>query len=162
MALVEFHGDPSNGLTYESLGKRYHALISGQLAVDELDNEELSRGVPRTDDGGFHTLADAAARSLPQQLQNSIKAELYRRAEGKLHSHLLDAIDSIVQIATDGELDKDRLRASQYLLERVMGKTPEVVHFSQEKPWQMVLEAVETSTRKRARAERGDDPQQLL
>lgn len=142
--------DPSNA--------RLDLLLSGDLGVECLDDEEISYGVTKCDDGKFSELAARDAAKLPKRIKDAIHKELLRRANNVLSGSLLSAINSIAEIATS-ELgdDKDRLRAAQYLLERNLGKTPDIVQVTQEKPWQVVLNSVEAGSREEARARRNGD-----
>lgn len=143
--------------------KRLDLLLKGVLQPIDLDNEELSAGIPKCDDGKFSEKAALQAARLPAGVQKSIQQELFKRADNMLSGALLDSIQSIIGIATnDAILDdgkpiiepKDRLKASIYVLERLKGKTPDVIVHSQDKPWEIVLDEVETTTREFARQRR--------
>lgn len=132
-------------------------LIAGELDVSELDNEELSFGIPRCDDGKFSAKAAWQAAKLPARIRHELHRELYRRANDKLHGGLLGALDSIVELATEPATeDSIRFQAAKYIFERLQGKTPDVHVHTQEAPWETLLSGVRRGPRP-ARAERIDN-----
>lgn len=133
--------DPTNTKLYD--------LINGDLDLSELDNEEITFGIPKCDDGFFSAKAAWQAAKLPQRIKVKFHKELYKRANNGLHSGLLGAIESIVEMATSPHVeDATRFRAATYLFERLQGKMPEVIVHSQEAPWEVVLSGVRRGPRK--------------
>lgn len=142
-------GDPPNS--------NLVALHHGELDLAELDDEEIAHGIPKCDDGKFSAKAAYQAAKLPKPVQRKLQQELYRRAENMLRGNLLNAIASIADIAMRPDVeDKDRLKAAQYLLERNMGKVPDVVQHTQDKPWEVVFDSVG-----RQQPDQPDQPNQL-
>jgi hypothetical protein len=132
--------DPANSKLYK--------LLHEELDVADLDNEELTYGVPRCDDGKFSAKAAWQAARMPRKIRQRMHRELYKRANDKLHGALLGALDSIVELATEpGVEDAVRFQAAKYVLERLQGKTPEVHVHSQEAPWEVVLSNVQRGPR---------------
>jgi hypothetical protein len=133
----------------DPVNSKLNALLAGELDLAVLDNEEITYGIPRCDDGKFSAKAAWQAAHLPEKAKAAIRRELYTRASNKLHSGLLPAIDSIVEMATSPHVeDAVRLKAATYLFERLQGKTPEVVIHAQEAPWEVQLAGVRRGPRK--------------
>lgn len=133
----------------DPMNTRLHLLIKDKLDLSEMDNEELSYGIPRCDDGKFSAKAAWQAQCVvPKKIQDKMLKELYRRANGKLHGALLGSIDSIIEMATSAHVDDQvRFKAATYILERLQGKTPDVIVHEQSKPWEVVLAGVERGPR---------------
>lgn len=122
-----------------SVPPRVAALLAGTLSVEDLDDEELARGYPRSADGSFR----GAPTVIPKIVHDRIVRELFKRADQKLKESLLDVVDTMVSIAQDGELDANvRLKAATYVYERLRGKVPEVVVTTDTKRWEEVLDGV--------------------
>ena len=139
--------DPANSRLQEMLSNK-------KFDFTTLDNDELSFGVPRCDDGKFSVKAAWQANFIPRVIKNRIQRELYKRANKKLHAGLLGSVDTIVELATEPYAeDKIRFEAAKYILERLQGKTPEHVVHSQEAPWEMVFSNIQRGPRP-ARGER--------
>lgn len=115
-------------------------LISGELDVDELDDEELARGYCKDKRGNFGGRPPVV---IPRVLFNRMQRELFKRFDEKLKSGLVDALDVILNIARDPDVDAtNRRQAAQYVIDRVMGKTPEKVTVVQEDPWETIINGV--------------------
>lgn len=146
---------PGSATSEETLARmtRWQKLLSGVIAVGDLDDEELSRGQCRDSSGGF---AGTPPRMVPKDLHDRMVRELFQRADETLKSGLLRAADSIVEIASGSAFEPaDRIKAATWLWERLRGKVADVVVHTQDKPWEMVLTAVSGGSRAASRVERG-------
>lgn len=140
--------DPSNS--------RLIALMSGNLKMSQLSDDEVQYGIPRCDDGMFSVKAAWQATHLPNSIRNKLRKELYIRADRRMNGGLLKSIDTIMEFATQPYADdKVRFEAAKYVLERLRGKTPEVIVHSQDKPWEIVYSEIQRGPRP-AKSERGD------
>ena len=121
---------------------RVQALLDGTLSVEELDDEELARGYPRASDGTFRGKPSVVPTSVHQRIQR----ELFRRAGEQLKTNLIGAVEAMTKIATDPEVSAgDRMKAAQWVVERVMGKTPDVTVSMDEKRYEKLLETIDRS-----------------
>jgi len=120
---------------------RVDDFIAGRITVEELDDEELARGYPRSANGRFAV----PPKVVPRALHTRMIRELFKRADVMLKKSLVDCVETLTEIATNPEAEhKDRIKASIFVLERVMGKTPEVVHVGvEEKPYQSILNKID-------------------
>lgn len=101
----------------EQLSSRWQDYQAGRLKVEDLDWEELTRGQLRNDAGNFRG-------GKPKVLPKAFHDELMRRAKEhgqEFFTRNLDiALESLVYLARHGE-DRERLGASTYITDRVMG-----------------------------------------
>lgn len=105
------------------------------LDLDEWDNEELIRGYRRNRNGRF----GAAPQYIPREIQQEAFRRLVGRGERKLKVAYIKAVEALVELAHNAESEKVKLDAIKTLMERVVGKVPDVVRVSQEAPWEAML-----------------------
>jgi hypothetical protein len=135
---------------------RYAQLLSGELQVSALADDELMYGMVKCDDGKFSIRAAYQAAHLPRKIAGAMERELMKRADNKVKGAVLGAIDRIVEIATSPAVDdKDAFKAATWLVERAMGKTPDVVHTVEQKKYEVVIENISRGTRRESRVQRG-------
>lgn len=133
---------------------RWQQFQRGYLKVEDLTDEELLKGRIRNEDGTL-----TRNREIPRELWDRAVRELFGRADQLMQESLLDVINAIVQIAKCEVYEPaDRTKAATWLVERVMGKSPERVIVEQEKPWETVMTHVVGGSRAESRAARGLDP----
>lgn len=124
---------------YVRVSPRMRELIENPSLVHEMDDEELVRGEFRGKDGKFHR----GPQLVPKALHAKMTEELFKRANDRMKTSVVEAAEVLVKIMKSEDADvKDQMKAAQWLIERVMGKTPEVVQLSQDKPWQTLLTEV--------------------
>jgi hypothetical protein len=120
-----------------TMNPRMIALLSGDIEVDDLDDDELARGMCRNEDGRWPR---RQPNLVPKAMYDKMTAELFRRSDERLKEGLVDAVESLVRMIGDPEVDAStRLKATTWMFERLRGKTPDVVEIKQDKPYQMVL-----------------------
>jgi hypothetical protein len=123
-----------------SVPPRVQALLDGTLDISELDEEELARGYPRAADGSFRNPPVV----IPRAIHARMMRELFDRANRTLKENLTDAANTMVTIMGNPELDpKIRLDASKWLIERIMGKTPDIQVNVDEKAYERLFERLE-------------------
>ena len=97
-------------------------LINGKLTVRDLDDEELARGTCRDHNGRF----SARAALVPREFQQEMIRRLLERGDELWREGFNIAIRTHLEIASDLNVDPStRLKAAQYIIERVSGKTPD-------------------------------------
>lgn len=136
---------------------RFQKLCQGIISVEDLDDEELARGQCRGKDGRFSA---NPPRMIPKAVHDRMVSELFNRADEKLKQNLLDVVDTMTSIAKGTAYEPaDRIKAATWVFERVRGKNPDVVVHQQDKPWELALSAISTTTRAESRIARGLDPE---
>lgn len=154
---------PGNVTSEATLARmtRWQKLLSGVIKVEDLDDEELARGMCRDANGSF---TGSPPRMVPKDMHDRMVRELFQRADQTLREGLLDAAGSIVEIARGSAYEPaDRIKAATWLWERLRGKVADVVVHTQDKPWEMVLSNISGGSRAASRAARGvADEEEIL
>lgn len=133
---VKYH--PSGNTEFMTQSDRVADLLSGILDVEDLDDEELARGYPRNRNGTF---SGRPPKVIPMVVHQRIQREFYKRIEEKMRTALPDAVEMLAKVAVNPLTeDRDKLKAIDMLLNRLMGKPPERVEISSgEKPFEMTM-----------------------
>lgn len=128
----------SGGAGFTTDSPRLVQLISGELNVEDLDDEELARGYPKDRNGRF---TGRPPRMIPLILHKQIQRVFFARIEEAMRKALPDAVAMLATVATNPTSeDRDRLKAIDMLLTRIMGKPPEKIQISTgEKPFEMTV-----------------------
>lgn len=130
---VSVMGDTLNS-TFSS---RWSDLCAGRLSVQDLDTEELARGMVRDADG---IIRGHATKMVPRSLAQEMKAELFARANASLEQDLVAAAEVLGDIARNEDVEpQHRIKAASLIIERVMGKNPETLRIQQEKPYEQIM-----------------------
>ncbi len=107
------------------LPSRYEAFLTGELTVEDLDDEELRRGQLRDRDGGFK---GRPTNVVPRSFHKAIADEIINRTNGRLGRYVGLAVEVLVEIAENKRAPAvARYQAATYLMERVVGKIPDKV-----------------------------------
>ena len=130
---------------------RWELLRHGYIDVDDLSDDELNNAVG----------AVGNKLTMSKELYQKIMARHFDRAQDMLREGLMPAILALRDIATNEEdiYDAaDRNKAAMFIIERVMGKAPQVVAIGSadaKEPWQQLVAGLTTSSRANSRAARG-------
>lgn len=151
-----------NERAFVRVGTSTTKILSGEDDLSDWDDEELRRGRRRVNKPGSRFHGKFQGKD-PVVVAKALHDELVRRtmdqAAKKLQENLLAAVEVLVEIVTDPEVEaKDRLRAVAMITDRVMGKSPDKVEISGDKPWEIALKGgiVNAGTNK-AKEEDDDD-----
>lgn len=119
---------------------RQVAFDRGYLTVKDLDDEELRYGRCR-DETGHIPKNGRKTELIPQERFDEMIAEHEMRFKQKLRQNLDDMLEIAIEIAKDPTVEpRDRFEASKYLMERVVGKTPETVNVNiKAAPWEELM-----------------------
>lgn len=126
----------------------------GKLPVEELDDEELSRGQIRKADG---TWTDN--KVVHADVHDQMVRKLFSRSDEMLRENLLKAVGTFAEIAAGTAYEpQDRLKAAEFIFTRLRGKVPTEIVLSQDKPFEVVLTDMLTGgSRAESRKQRGID-----
>lgn len=112
------------------------AIAEGILDLEDWDNEELIRGYRRGRQGKF----GPAPKYIPREIQQEAFRRLVHRGNRKLREAYMKTIEGLIDLAHNGESEKVRLEAVKELLNRIVGKVPDIVVGAQmEQPWESIL-----------------------
>lgn len=111
-------------------------LETGDLS--DWDDEELIRG-QRKDRNGRWT--GRPPKMVPKLLHDELVRRTLERAQELMRSNLEAAVTVLTELALNPEVQpKDRLKAIEIVMDRVMGKAPERIELSATvKPWEQAL-----------------------
>lgn len=128
----------SGGASIHTDSPRMVALLKGEINVEDLDDEELARGYPRDRNGNF---GGRPPRMIPLVLHRQIQKVFFARLEEQMRKALPDAIAMLATIATNPlSEDRDKLKAIDMVMNRIMGKPPEKIEISGgDKPFEMTV-----------------------
>lgn len=123
------------------VNKRTQQLIDGEITVADLDEEEISRGKCRSEDGSFrggnHDL-------VPRKFWDAMKAEQMRLWQQRFDEAVEPAMQALLGLVNGQKVSHDaKYKAAVFLIERAAGKTPDKVEVKAElKKWEEGLEGI--------------------
>lgn len=119
---------------------RWSRLLSGEIKVTDLDDEELAKMKTRDRLGGF---TGRPSKYIPRKLEQEMRAEFLKRQQQGLEDAVPIAVAALSEVAKNAPA-KDRIAAASILLERAMGKVAQTVDVTQHSadPIQDVLEGI--------------------
>lgn len=106
---------------------RLDLLISGELSIEDLDDEEIRRMQLRNSAGDFR---GRAPLYIPREMAMAFRQEHFRRFQKEMAELVPDAIRAIKEQLNSRHLapgDATRLRAAELVLERNFGKVTQNV-----------------------------------
>lgn len=128
---------------FVKVNPRVAAMVENPALIEELDDEELARGQLRNKNGKF---GGAGTAMVPRGMYAKMTQELFKRADAKMKTNLVDAVEVLMGIATSPNSDpKDAMKAAMWIVERVMGKAADTVVVKQDAPWQQMLVRLTTA-----------------
>jgi hypothetical protein len=117
---------------------RYQQFKAGQIGVDDLDDEELATCGFRSTDGRIYK-----PRNIPREMAQAFQKAIFERANQQLKSLVVDAANTIGEIMKDKHVEPDiRLKAALSLVERNLGKTPQVVAITDAKAYEEIFDDI--------------------
>lgn len=105
---------------------RLYAFMTGEITLDDLDDDEIRRGQLKQSNGQF----GPEPAWIPRELAGALRAEQYRRFQVEMAGMLPDAMQAIHEMVKSRHLmpgDATRLKAAETILERVYGKVTQSV-----------------------------------
>lgn len=128
---------------HASWGRMLRLMRNNQMSmvefVETLSNEELARGQLKDEDGRFR---GAPPMWVPREFHRACLRELLRRGRVLWQENYVQAIRAMTEIASGrvkGATPTDRLRAAQYVVERIEGKIPERLEIQVDAPWEAAI-----------------------
>jgi len=114
------------------------AKLGGLEGMRDWDEEELRRGYRRDKNGNF---TGRPPEWIPRECYQELTRRALDSASKKLSDHVEEAVSELIAISTSMDADhKDRLKAIEMILTRVMGKEPIKVDIKTEPAkWEVAL-----------------------
>lgn len=129
---------------------RYRQYINGALSLDDLEDEELVQQGFRTSNGGIFK-----PRNVPREMAHAFTKAIYDRAHREFRSNAIQAAATMAEIMTDKSNDPEvRLKAAKEIIERNLGRTPQVVAITGSAPWEEIFDGIASGTREDSRRDR--------
>lgn len=127
--------------TGEEVERTWRAFQSGRIPWSDLDDEELTRLQLRDVNGEFR---GGKPRVVPRELAQLHARELIARNDKLMKEVILKATSVFTDVIDSSTAsDADKMKAAQYLHDRILGKTPERVEMKAElKPWESLVEEI--------------------
>ena len=121
--------------TGERIARSWANFSAGHIPIEDLDDDELAREKLRDGEGMFR---GRNTEMVPRTLRRKVQSELNRRAVLTIQEDTFSYLATLKEISQDQNASPtERMKASQYLLERIIGPTPQKVEISAEiKPWE--------------------------
>jgi hypothetical protein len=117
---------------YIRLRGRYAQFLSGEITVEDLDDDELAQGRLKSVDGTFRGRPPTV---IPAEMVQAMRREWLKRAQNTLAEALMGkGIGTLVELAESSLDDAVRLRAAQMIIDRTMGKVPDKIEIAAEDP----------------------------
>jgi len=131
----QVYTDPETGVTVR---RTFDNVRKGLIPWSDLDSEELARLQLRDRNGSFSGLKPLI---IPRELVQAHTRELLSRNDKLMREVILKATSVFTDIIeSTTATDADKMRAAQYLHDRILGKTPDKVEIKAElKPWESVV-----------------------
>jgi hypothetical protein len=128
----------SNGQAIIRIGRQARDLLEDPSSVKDWDDEEIRRGQRRNKLGRF---AGPKPKVVPNEVYQEFVRRTLKRSQEELQKHLPMVIDELIAIAQNPAAeDRDRLKAMEMVMNRVLGKEPLKVDMNVETPpWQMAM-----------------------
>jgi hypothetical protein len=111
--------------------ERWAKYLAGELAVRDMDEEELYRQRWRSRDGKF---TGRAPERVPARFAREVITELYFRGDSEFRRDILRAIRHLRNLAFNAEKEDVQLKATLAWIERVFGLPTQRVVLSEGQP----------------------------
>ena len=135
--LVKDKEEAANAAESQGLS-RYRQYQEGLITVDDLDDDELAQCGFKAKNGTIFK-----PKSIPRELANAFQKAIFERANAEMRGMVVEAAKTVGEIMSNKANDeKVRLTAALALIERGLGKTPNVVAITQDKPFEVVFDAI--------------------
>jgi hypothetical protein len=132
--------------TARAWGRMMDAMEKTGMTMEEfvagLSPEELVRGKLKDRNGKFTGRPPAW---VPHEFHRACIRELMRRGKELWQTNYLVAIEAMTQVAAGkvpGAKVSDRIKAAEFVIERLEGKTPDIVVLAEDSPWKMVIDDI--------------------
>ncbi len=124
-----------------TVGNTNLAILRGDEDVADWDDEELQRGQRRNKNGKW---TGRPPKIIPKAVHDELVRRTFSTANQQILNSLEQAVATVTGLLTDPAAEPAvRLKAATFIIERVMGKTPERISLDVgvKAKWQEAMEA---------------------
>lgn len=123
---------------------RAQRFMQGFITTDELSDEEIQGMFIYEDDG-----QKVKSITLGIKIHQQIAQELHKRLNRFLQTKTASMLSVMVDIAESDLVEPaDRIKAAQWVAERTLGKTPDIIiHGKTEQPYEAIFETIDAGSR---------------
>lgn len=123
---------------------RPQKFMQGFLDISEITDEEIQGMFIYNDDG-----TKCSSMVLGVKIHQQLAQELHRRMNRFLQTKTASMLNVMVDIAESDLVEPaDRIKAAQWVAERTMGKTPDVIiHGKVDAPYEAIFESIDAGSR---------------
>ena len=147
--LIRDEEKAANDAEQQSLS-RYRQFLAGQLSVDDLEDEELATCGFRASNGSIFK-----PKNVPREMAQAFTRAIYERAQAELRSLTVEAAQTMGEIMKNKNVEPDiRLKAALSIVERNLGKTPQVYAITDAKAYEEVFDGILSISRDESRRAR--------
>lgn len=115
------------------LGKTNTNILLGDEDVSGWTEEELVAGRRQSKNGTF---SGRPPTVVPKKVHDELVKRTLRNAQEHMRQNLEGVVEVLTSIAMASDVPpKDRLKAIQMIMDRVMGKVPDTVNLRPDMPW---------------------------
>lgn len=127
---------------------RVQQFMKDIITVEDLDDDEIRGGFVRDSQGN-----KVSSRVIGIAFEQKITKELHRRLNSYIRSKAPRALEVVYEIADSDMVEPaDRLKAASMLLDRTLGKSPDVlITATTEKPYEAILGGISGGSREEHR-----------
>lgn len=126
-------GERTAKRAYVRMGEQNTNIITGRNDVSEWTEEELAAGRRMDKAGGWSGRPPAV---VPKRVHDELVKRTLQSAQDHLRNNLEGVVEVLVDLALNENVEpKDRIRAINMVMDRVMGKVPDTVNLRPDMPW---------------------------
>lgn len=121
---------------YYRLSQSATEVLLGMDDLSDWDDEELRNGCRRDKNGNFTGKPEV----VPRKLHDEMVRRTLAKANELMRENLVAAVEVLTEIVlSPNSEDKDRLKAIDMMMNRVMGKEPQQIEIKGEQKWELAL-----------------------
>jgi len=137
---------------------RYQMYLRGEITNEDLDDEELATASFRSETGKLYR-----PKNLPRDIVQGFMRAIYDRAQTEMRTNTVEAAKTVSEIMKNKRVDPEiRLKAANLLIERNLGRTPQVISITAQHPWEEIFDGITSGARESSRQRRAIEAERII
>ena len=129
---------------------RYRQYLAGALPVEDLDDDEIMAFGFKDPKGRIFK-----PKNISREMVQAFTKVIFDRSLDKMKGSALSAANTLAMLMEDPTVDANiRVKCATEILDRTLGKAPQLVSVTTDAPWEQVFEAIASVDREKSRASR--------